>query len=1070
MALTFDGVGRYHNEIKVIVYSHLSDTPLDISADVITCNTNKAVKSLGSANLTLAATRNYFLSIFANDYINIYFNTGDGSGWTRNFFGFIDRVSESSRVGQDGTPSTTFNVVCSDFQKAFERTQIYFNPTILGRRDLEVSSVLGTANLGGVPLMSSGIRVSGTPSDMVTNVLYSLMGFASQFILPDSYSPRFSERYRQARQDFLLDNVAPKIREQIQTEGGFEAFYSRVDATRVEQDEANPPVDTVDAGSDPTTIARRQRTQQELALGRALGTSTTDGIAGQLLDTLQASAADAPDTLMDIIDATTFVEREAIDGFTWTSAQWQATGSIMQILTSVSNEIVNEMFFDLRPMTVNRELSNTEDYSREDDEVGGNQGGVQFLPCLVMREYPFATIAGIDARDAPILGQARLGVLHFGAIFSHEPNRSGRHVVTIPNINISDMYRGEPTGRALKHLDVTTLTSGQIIESDIGRSDADHFNLLEIDLLGNDATFFMGDFIPIITPIHVIRHGLRVRSLETTFTRFPDNSLHNLQSPAPEAAAEPAAEEAADAVEEVLATGNTALPVELATSGGLYTRGYVSPRNQWWYRPWPCDGIRPYNNVDGNPIPPAGTSYWRFHNGVDISAPRGTPVRAVRDGRVVLAAPVGTPGRDDYGNVVVIEHPEDNIFSLYAHLEGFAPNLITSPTGSGLRAYAAPSFRTGGQFTAVPVSAGDVIGYVGSSDCPGVHLHFEFNVTRNGRSFPSSTDRIRLAPDVLFAPLASLPDAPVSPEGVVPTNPSERETISQDPVRIFRERFGTTLPVGRHVADDDPTIEDEFNGVVSAPRFDAPSSPLPDQPVDETVPAPVPIEAARGSVDSASTRRQLGRWNLLHDHWYQHNLEYLSGNMMIRGNPMIRPGYRLDWTDRNLSFYVESASQQFQYPNKLTTTLEVSRGQPSNPYPVYVLPGTDGFNPGGHQRTIGSRLDKYFEVQDSHQALRAVALRNQTFLPMVDGSEENYVDSPDALSSYDENLIESDGSDLTTAMRETLLGRLSTQGAAGELSIDDNEKVTALIEALSPSAPIDEAGTVEDAVDGGLDA
>lgn len=115
--------------------------------------------------------------------------------------------------------------------------------------------------------------------------------------------------------------------------------------------------------------------------------------------------------------------------------------------------------------------------------------------------------------------------------------------------------------------------------------------------------------------------------------------------------------------------------------------------------------------------PPLGTGqfYWpvqgaisdsfgwtggRYHNGVDITAPPGTPVHAADSGIVVHA---GWQGR--YGLLVQIDHGEGKVVTYYAHLS----KVAVSP---------------GEQ-----VERGQVIGYVGSTGySTGPHLHFEVRV------------------------------------------------------------------------------------------------------------------------------------------------------------------------------------------------------------------------------------------------------------------------------------------------------------------------------------------------------
>jgi murein DD-endopeptidase MepM/ murein hydrolase activator NlpD len=90
----------------------------------------------------------------------------------------------------------------------------------------------------------------------------------------------------------------------------------------------------------------------------------------------------------------------------------------------------------------------------------------------------------------------------------------------------------------------------------------------------------------------------------------------------------------------------------------------------------------------------------RPHHGIDFMAKRGTPVRAVGDGKILFAG-WKTGG---YGRLIEIEH--DSAFSSrYAHLQALAKGI-----------------RKG-----VTVKKGQIIGYVGSSGrTTGPHLHFEF--------------------------------------------------------------------------------------------------------------------------------------------------------------------------------------------------------------------------------------------------------------------------------------------------------------------------------------------------------
>lgn len=117
------------------------------------------------------------------------------------------------------------------------------------------------------------------------------------------------------------------------------------------------------------------------------------------------------------------------------------------------------------------------------------------------------------------------------------------------------------------------------------------------------------------------------------------------------------------------------------------------------------------------PAPPKPTVLY-MHEGLDLLAHAGTPVRAAADGLVVLARP-----DRGYGNAIHLEHERGGL-TLYAHLARFAPGIEPGAI----------------------VRRGDVIGFVGSTGrSTGAHLHFEF--LQRGRPVDpaSGTQAIRLA-------------------------------------------------------------------------------------------------------------------------------------------------------------------------------------------------------------------------------------------------------------------------------------------------------------------------------------
>jgi murein DD-endopeptidase MepM/ murein hydrolase activator NlpD len=110
-----------------------------------------------------------------------------------------------------------------------------------------------------------------------------------------------------------------------------------------------------------------------------------------------------------------------------------------------------------------------------------------------------------------------------------------------------------------------------------------------------------------------------------------------------------------------------------------------------------------------NPVPTGRKTqglHGPGHRGIDIGAPKGTPIYASAGGSVALARNGWNGG---YGNMAIIQHT-NGTKTLYAHM-----SVLATSTGTS-------------------VSQGEIIGYVGSTGhSTGPHLHFEvFNAKNPG--------------------------------------------------------------------------------------------------------------------------------------------------------------------------------------------------------------------------------------------------------------------------------------------------------------------------------------------------
>jgi len=906
-----DGVRRYKTRCKVLIDSHNNDSTMDISADVYAVETSKTIKGPGNATLSVIPGENYLNSIFPNDYINIYFDIGDGSGWTRTFFGFVDRVEETYTVGKGGAPSTTYRIVCTDFYKAFERTQVYFNPQISGRPEFEAFD-FAAPNIGGLPLMSKGIQVGGAPSDIIENVILLLIGFGTQFRLPSSYKPARQNELRLQR----IEDVRGRISEEAQNKIGssiesyrqfrkktqeevtktVNEFWQQTDESQrlfLLGDSLGVKADDLEGTSKAKTIKlltdrKVGDTLNSSAQGRAeAGTRASIGARERnLLDSTLASTS----SLVDVVDTYSFIERRAMDGYIFGQPVWEKQGSIISILRSLSNESVNELFFDLRPLSDDGEQkSESSDpvsgkYLTDPDDKEGNvaeveslRDGLTYVPAVVMREYPFSTVKEANLSEVELTindangKPATIGLLTFGDIFSQDPNKPGRKLLYIDNINIPEKVNSVSQVQGVKHLDVAVVSDREIMSTTLGRSDSDHFNLFEFwsdNLLGTDQRFYLRDFLPIITPIHITKNGLRVRTITTRAARFSLGQVINLRQETP-----PEEEQEGGTAKKTLPLVPTEAIDASVNSPNDVTFSPSQLKSNWNYRK---------KKVGDDDV-----LTWRWHNGIDItrvpakrypSNNTDVPIYAIADGLLYVSAPEGA--YKGYGQIVVIKHNFEFAagprYSVYAHLSrrevGWTPGKNMATIAKKFRGrFAAKGMPGvgfgGGKKTPITIKRGQLIGYMGNTGTTqsNDHLHFEID-----RHFPPYAQmHHKYTPDFLVSDNPSRPSLQNSP-GPNATSGQDmpRNFNSCNPVEFYsaqNHNLSDLINQGPQAEPDeggesekDSTGNDESDQDTNPSREDE-GVKQPEKELKEQS----KVSSARDSVDTASSRKQIIRWALL---------------------------------------------------------------------------------------------------------------------------------------------------------------------------------------------------------------
>ncbi len=267
-----------------------------------------------------------------------------------------------------------------------------------------------------------------------------------------------------------------------------------------------------------------------------------------------------------------------------------------------------------------------------------------------------------------------------------------------------------------------------------------------------------------------------------------------------------------------------------------------------------CGTLRLGSPVRGTVTSGYGPRWGRNHDGIDIAAPTGTPIRAAECGIVSFSG-----GQSGYGNMVCVRH-SSRFETCYAHMSRSA--------------------ATRGQ----RVQKGQVIGYVGcTGSCTGPHLHFETRVdgsARDPRPYLAGAG-VPGAPAVRTAKIAAKRTAAASqrrewtptattvvahpsptvtaqsgpPTSVPAPGPAPMESVSPAPAGTVSSPEQTTAPTvapapQQTTAPPPPPPADVPQPVTSptpAPPEASPT-PAPAQPVASPTPTPEPAPPASAAL------------------------------------------------------------------------------------------------------------------------------------------------------------------------------------------------------------------------------
>lgn len=963
----------------VIVDTHdrgqrLKGQRIDLSPYITQVSVDTHLTGGGQASISLPAVQHIEDIVAAGDLVNVYFNLHRNDvdrynkGNVRVFFGYIDTVNKSVTVDGSGGKLTSYTLTCSAFDKAIKQTQIYNNPHLVATQAGAKKDVVRKDfqnNLGGMSLFSKGIATRGTPRDLVLRNLMRLLGFGGQFILPAHYEevlPDATHSVTLEKDATDLDSKlifsasamsAITIGEQATILAAVKGFKGKIKPTGLELDttklflQGNIGRDSWIAAINQTkfkefqtaflaaisTVSPKAKARMSISFpkfkskdvkwaetfvsntyfkistglkglsgtGGSSSLSVDTGVKGVLMTQLQESIAEIRGVKDDFNDPDLFPSvnmwadasgevapaktifnilsldyLEDVDGYYGNFNYIYFSGSLWGACYQNANTDINELFFDLRP------AANFEDTSASGTDGLGIplDGAIPMVPAVVLREKPFTNYRQpknlISSPDN--ISTIKIGALAKGVVSDKVPfNSQGAQTPAGDQLYMAIL---SPTGatQGFRGLRATTENLNKV-KGALSKVGSGSIQPSEQSATPTGLGLTTNEFIDALQA----QYGYDVvgQSIQHLLDNIPGVStglaaalLNIKRTPSTQAAV---------ATIKQQAVAQAAKVEKISKSSGLHLDTSQVVMSGASEKQIKFLGLTPDKSKTGKGVP---LEIGERAFSTIFALPK--PVfRSPDGGRVTVENKQGGVQR-----ILGVIQPTNNPKAGEPYKASFKAFSTDDASASGVKNVAGESiYESGGSGTNMSTAAHLVLGADSNL------TSMSNNILGGKKTRAHILDFVKVKSQDVMNESFSRGD-----HGLVNIAELFPKLAGSDAQKLyFVDQLPIVTPISIH-------------------RFGVRASKI---TTDFVNPAFLGI-----SNDFWNQKSMIMKWNVMLDMWNQHNHEYLTGSISVRGLPGIRPGYRLDRPELNLSFYVEQVGHTWTYPGHLATQVSVSRGQP----------------------------------------------------------------------------------------------------------------------------------------------